>query len=151
VADDADATGGGMTDPAIVIEVGDLGFVGRLESGRCPATVAAFLRHLPLAGQLLQARWSGEAAWVPLGDFEFGVGAENPISRPAPGQLLLYPKGISETEILFPYGQTTFASKFGPLAGNPFLTVIEGVERLEELGRRVMWAGAQPIRFSVAR
>ena len=56
---------------------------------------------------------------------------------------------MSETELLFPYGQTTFASKFGPLEGNHVLTIVDGAERLAELGRRVMWEGAQPTRLSV--
>ena len=104
---------------------------------------------LPLKGHLLQARWSGQSAWVPLGELDAGVGPENPISYPAPGELLLYPGGLSETEILFPYGRTRFASVAGQLAGNHFATLVEGVEQLPELGRRVIWDGAQPIRFEL--
>lgn len=132
----------------IRISVGDLVFQARLERERAPATVAAFLRLLPLSGSLLQARWSGEAAWMPLGSLQTGVGAENDTHRPLPGQILLYPAGISETEILIPYGETVFASKFGPLRGNHVMTIIEGEEQLTELGRRVVLEGAQPIRFS---
>jgi hypothetical protein len=54
---------------------------------------------------------------------------------------------VSETEILFPYGSAAFASKAGALAGNHFATVTEGLERVAELGRKVLWEGAQPIRF----
>lgn len=132
----------------IVIEVGDLVFRARLERERAPRTVAVLLRLLPLEGWLLQARWSGEAAWMPLGDLETGLAEENATSEPAPGQLLLYPRGVSETEVLFPYGQTAFASKFGPLRGNHVMTVVEGGPLLGELGRRVVWEGAQPIRLS---
>ncbi len=96
----------------------------------------------------MQARWSGESAWVPLGDLETGIGPENANSYPAAGELLLYPGGLSETEILFPYGATCFASKMGQLAGNHFATIVEGGERLTELGRVVLYEGAQPIRFS---
>ena len=39
-----------------------------------------------------------------------------------------------------------FASKAGLLAGNHFATVLEGVEQLGELGRKVLWQGAQPLR-----
>jgi len=131
----------------IHIQVGDLRFGARLEDARAPATVEALLRLLPLSGNLLQARWSGESAWMPLGDLEVGVGPENATSRPEPGQLLLYPKGISETEILFPYGMAIFASKFGRLEGNHVMTLVEGIDQLAELGQRVVWQGAQPIRF----
>lgn len=128
---------------------GDLRFLARLEHERAPATCAAFVARLPFRQQLVQARWSGESAWVPLGDLTFGVGAENQTGRPAPGDLLLYPGGVSETEILFPYGQTVFASKFGPLEGNHFLTLVDGLGQLAELGRRVLREGAQEIVFSL--
>jgi len=103
---------------------------------------------LPLTKQLIQARWSGEAAWIPLGDLDLGLGYENHTSHPAPGHLLLYPGGISETEILFPYGATLFASKMGQLAGNHFATIHEGNERLKELGDLVLWKGGQEITFT---
>jgi hypothetical protein len=132
------------------ITVGDLSFVARLEAESAPATVAAFRRLLPLEEQVIQARWSGQAAWVPLGDLEVGIGPESATSYPSPGELLLYPGGVSETEILFPYGRTCFASTAGQLAGNYFATIVEGLSDLEELGRRVVWEGAQSIRFEEA-
>ena len=36
----------------------------------------------------------------------------------------------------------------GQLAGNHFATVVEGVERLSELGELVLWKGAQEITFT---
>ncbi|HEX6547632.1 MAG TPA: DUF3830 family protein [Candidatus Dormibacteraeota bacterium] len=124
-----------------------LTFAARLEEESAPHSVAAFRRMLPLRSQLIQARWSGEAAWIPFGELEVGVGVENATSYPAPGQILLYPGGLSETEILFPYGATCFASKMGQLAGNHFATILEGAEQLPALGRRVLWEGAQDIAF----
>lgn len=114
---------------------------------RAPRMCAAFAARLPFRARLLQARWSGEAAGIPLGDLAFGVPAENATTTPAPGEILLYPGGNSETEILVPYGRTSFASRFGPLSGNHFLTIVEGRDRLEELGRRVLWEGAQDVVF----
>ena len=40
-----------------------------------------------------------------------------------------------------------FASKLGQLAGNHFLTVVEGREHLRALGRLVLSEGAQDITF----
>jgi hypothetical protein len=122
-------------------------FVARLETDRAPKTCARFIAMLPLTTKIIQARWSGEAAWIPFGDLDLDLGYENHTSHPAPGQLLLYPGGVSETEILFPYGSTLFASKVGQLAGNHFATIYEGGERLPELGRIVTWEGAQEITF----
>jgi hypothetical protein len=129
------------------ITVAELRLVARLEEELAPATVAAFRRLLPLESKLIQARWSGQSAWIPFGDLDLGIGFEDATSYPAPGELLIYPGGVSETEILFPYGDTCFASKAGQLAGNHFATVVEGHEHLPEIGRRVLWDGAQPIRF----
>ncbi len=129
----------------ISIAVGDLAFTARFEESKAPLTCAAFRRLLPFEGKLIQARWSGEAAWVPLGDLDLKLAAENATSDPAPGEILFYPRGISETELLFPYGKTHFGSKVGKLTGNHFLTIVDGAERLAELGRRVLWDGAQRI------
>ena len=129
------------------ISVGALRFTGKLERSLAPKTCAAFEARLPFQSTLIQARWSGESAWIPLGDLEFGVDAENQLGSPAPGQLLLYPGGISETEILFPYGICRFASKHGPLEGNHFVTIVEGQEQLPALGELVLMRGAQEIIF----
>jgi uncharacterized protein DUF3830 len=129
------------------ITAGPLEFTARMEEADAPKTCAAFSKLLPLHNKIIQARWSGEAAWIPLGDFQVGVGYENHTSYPAAGQILLYPGGYSETEILFPYGNTCFASKLGQLAGNHFLTIVTGTEQLKELGRLVLWEGAQDILF----
>jgi hypothetical protein len=132
----------------IEITVGSTRFVARLERDRAPKTCAKFESMLPLQAQIIQARWSGEAAWIPFGDLALDIGYENHTSHPAPGHLLLYPGGISETEILFPYGSTLFASKAGQLAGNHFATIFEGNEQLPELGRIILWKGAQDITFT---
>ena len=129
------------------IMAGPFEFTARFEEESAPRTCAAGKALLPFRNKIVQARWSGEAAWIPLGDFQVGVGFEHHTSHPAPGEILLYPGGYSETEILFPYGSTMFASKLGQLAGNHFLTVVEGREHLRALGRLVLWDGAQDIAF----
>jgi hypothetical protein len=129
------------------ITAGAYEFLARTEDGAAPKTCAAFLERLPFQNKLIHVRWSGESAWIPLGDFDFGIGYENATSYPAPGQILLYPGGYSETEILFPYGSCCFASKMGQLAGNHFLTVIEGNEHLATIGKQCLWEGAQDIVF----
>ena len=48
-------------------------------------------------------------------------------------------------EILLPYGPTLFASKVGQLAGSHFATVEDGLGSLAEIGRRVVWEGAQDV------
>ena len=117
-----------------------------------PRTAAAFQRLLPYRQKLIHVRWSGEACWVPLGDFKLEhdgapLGFENHTSYPAPGDILFYPGGYSETELLVAYGPCHFASRMGTLAGNHFLTVVEGRENLHALGTKVLWEGAQDVCF----
>ena len=132
----------------IRIAVAGFELAARLEEASSPRTVAFFRTMLPYDSKLIQARWSGQAAWIPMGDFDVGdLGSEDATSYPAPGELLLYPGGVSEVEILFPYGDTCFASKAGQLAGNHFATVVEGNEHLPAIGERVLWHGAQDILF----
>ena len=129
------------------IVAGPIEFSARFEAEAAPRSVAAFRKLLPMRSKIIQARWSGESAWVSLGDLEVGVEYENHTSHPAAGELLLYPGGLSETEILFPYGATVFGSRMGQLAGNHFATIEGGRDRLRELGRVVLWEGAQDILF----
>lgn len=132
------------------ISSGEFTFVARLEEDVAPLTVAAFRRLLPLDSRVIHVRWSGESMWIPFGALDVGVDFENATSYPNPGEILLYPGGVSETELLFPYGHVAFASKAGPLAGNHFATVVEGVDSLRELGLRCLWKGAQNILFEEA-
>jgi Protein of unknown function (DUF3830) len=44
------------------------------------------------------------------------VSFENNTCCPAPGQVILYPGGVSQTEVLLAYGNVSFASKAGPLS-----------------------------------
>jgi hypothetical protein len=131
------------------ITVGPFQFQARFEDAAAPQTCAAFRQLLPYRQQIIHARWSGEACWIPLGDFQLGVAYENHTSHPSRGDILFYPGGISETEILFPYGSAFFASKMGQLAGNHFITLIDGHDQLAAMGRMVLWQGAQPIQFEL--
>jgi uncharacterized protein DUF3830 len=132
---------------AVRITSGDFVFLARFETAAAPRTCARFRSLLPYRQRIIHVRWSGEACWIPLGDLDLGLAPENATCYPAPGQILLYPGGVSETEILLAYGAVAFASKAGPLAGNHFLTVTEGLEHLRPLGERTLWQGAQEILF----
>jgi hypothetical protein len=139
-----------MSDLITITVANTFVFTAQLLTDRAPNTCAAFTALLPYRQQLIHARWSGEACWIPLGDYQLGVGYENHTSHPSRGDLLWYPGGISETELLFAYGSSRFASKVGQLAGNHFLEIIDGKERLEEMGRYVLYRGAQDIAFEAA-
>jgi len=131
----------------INIVAGGFRFIARLETDLAPKTCERFLSLLPYRQKLLHVRWSGEGCWIPLGDLDLGLPYENATSHPAPGQLIFYPGGLSETEILLAYGGVRFASKVGQLAGSHFLTITEGLEQLPDLGRAALQRGAQDISF----
>lgn len=138
----------------IKISAGGFEFIATTHS-EAPHTVAAFLKLLPYRERLIHVRWSGEACWVPMGEFKLesggvAVGFENHTSHPSIGDVLFYPGGYSETELLIAYGACSFSSKMGQLAGNHFLTIIEGKEYLRKLGEKVLWEGAQEVVFELA-
>ena len=129
------------------IEIDGHGFDAVFEEEKSPETCAAFRKAMPFSSQIVHVRWSGEGVWIPLGDMDFAVGYEDATAYPAPGQVLLYPKGKSETEILIAYGNVQFASKAGVLAGNHFATITSDLDRLREIGVATLWEGAKDIVF----
>jgi len=133
--------------PNLKVTIAGISFDARFEEQAAPKTVAAFRANLPFVSKVVHVRWSGEGVWIPLGDRDFGVAYENHTSYPAPGQIVLYPGGISETEILLAYGGVHFASRMGQLAGNHFITLTSNLEALPKIGQKVLWEGAQEISF----
>src|ERR1700704_7017768 len=131
--------------PDLVITAGPFAFQARFETALAPRTCEIFRKLLPYRQRVIHVRWSGEAVWIPLGDTDMGVPAENQTSYPAPGQMILYPGGISETEILLAYGGVQFASKVGQLAGNHFITLTSALEDLAPLGKLVVRGGRQEL------
>lgn len=132
------------------VTIGALTFDGRFETAAAPKTVAVFRKLLPYENKVIHVRWSGEGVWVPLGDLDLGLTYENHTSYPAPGHMIVYPGGISETEILLAYGGVHFSSKLGQLAGNHFLTITSDLDKLADVGRAVLWEGAKAIRIEAA-
>ena len=109
----------------------DLAFILKLEMDAAPKTCDGVRRRAPLPQQAhasaMERRSRVDSArWIATSASRSRT--TRAIRRP--DEILLYPGGYSETEILVPYGNTMFASKLGQLAGNHFLTVIEGQEQL---------------------
>ena len=132
----------------MIIEIDGHEFNAVFEESNSPKTCNAFRRILPFESQVVHVRWSGEAMWIPLNDRDFGVGYEDATSYPTPGQILLYPKGKSETEILIAYGCVHFASKAGSLAGNHFASITSDYAKLKEIGVSILWEGRKTIVFN---
>lgn len=127
------------------LAIGAFEFTARLESRLAPRSAAALARLLPLDRPALHARWSGEAAWVPLG-LDIKLDPENATAHPQPGQILLYAGTISEPELLIPYGACAFASRAGTLAGNHVATIDTPLPALREIGELLLWKGAQRLK-----
>ena len=132
------------------ITAGPFSFTGELETERAPKTVAAFERLLPFHSQDHPRRAGAASRRGSRSATSTSASTASPRTPPAtprPGQVLWYPGGLSETEILFPYGGAMFASIVGQLAGNHFLTIVEGIDQLRPLGEHVLWKGALDIVF----
>jgi len=127
--------------------MGEVRLEATFEEHAAPQTCEALRRLLPFVSKVVHVRWSGEAMWVPMGEMALPLPPENATSYPSPGQILLYPGGMSETEILIAYGPTHFASKAGTLAGNHVLTLTSGLEHLRPLGESTLWEGAKFFRI----
>jgi hypothetical protein len=139
--------GGSLAAGKVRMIVGALSFIGRLEAQAAPKSVAWLAERLPFDGILLHARWSGEAAWMPLG-LELKLEPENALAYPHPGQLLLYAGGESEPELLVPYGACAFASRAGALAGNHVITLEGDTTHLRAVGEMLLHHGAQSLRLT---
>jgi len=125
--------------------IGAFEFTARFEARLAPRSAAALARLLPLDRPALHARWSGEAAWVPL-DSSFRLDPENATAYPQPGQILLYAGTTSEPELLIPYGACAFASRAGALTGNHVATIDTPLPALREIGELLLWKGAQRLK-----
>ena len=134
----------------VAIKAGDFSFEAKLELEAAPKTCAIFRSLLPYRQKIIHVRWSGEGVWIPLGGLDLGLTYENATSHPAPGDIIVHPGGISETEILIAYGALSFSSKVGQLAGNHFMTIEDGRDQLRKLGEQVLWHGALDIEFQAA-
>ena len=132
------------------IKAGGFTFKAKYEEEMAPKTIEAFRKHLlGLKSRIIHVRWSGQAGWIPFGDLDLGLEPENGTCYPHPGEVVIYPGGVSETELLIAYGYVNFASKAGQLAGNHFATIVEGNENLAALGEMFLWVGALEIEFTV--
>ena len=135
------------------VSIGSSIFPASVEAATASASCRALMQLLPYNGTVLHARWSGEAIWSPLQTTwpaESLLPEENAVAEPRPGQLLLYAGQDSEPEILIPYGETRFASRFGGLRGNPVLTIVERLDELARVGRSILENGAGTLRIAIA-
>jgi len=133
----------------VALSLGSHSFAGHLETSAAPASCAWLLRLLPLQTRIVHARWSGEAGWVPLGPQPL-LAPENATVYPQCGHILLYAGGLSEPELLIPYGACAFGSKAGALAGNHVITLDGDLSRLSAIGNGLLWHGGEPFRLALA-
>jgi Protein of unknown function (DUF3830) len=140
------------TLPTVRMTLGKEVFCARLRFDRAPRSCDRLIKLLPYRGELIHAQWSGQACWSPLASqwpLDERLSPENAIAYPSQGDVLLFGGDLSEPELLIAYGPCRFASMAGTLAGNPVLAIQEGLPRLAELGRQVLWHGAVELRIEL--
>jgi hypothetical protein len=131
----------------VLLAVGSYSFAGTVEHKTAPLAAAWLVKQLPIRGALQHARWSGEAAWLPLSGAPQLV-PENATAYPRPGQILLYAGIASQAELLIPYGACAFACKAGTLAGSPVITLDGSLDDLAALGSLLIAKGMQTLTLS---
>lgn len=127
------------------VVIGRESFSARFRHELAPRSCAELQKLFPYSGEVIHARWSGEAVWSRLnGAWPAGLRLprEAATRSPAPGEILLFAGEQSEPELLMPYGAACFACQAGPLEGNPVLVIEDGLERLADLGREILQRGA---------
>lgn len=136
----------------IKITSGQYTYLARLEEETAPQTCAWFLKKLPFKTHISQGRWSGKAVFIRLGTTGAGVAYENATCYPQTGDIVMCPGDATQGggEIYMPYGPNAFACEYGKLAGNHFLSIVEGRQSLPQFGELVHWHGAQEILFELA-
>jgi hypothetical protein len=128
----------------VLLVAGPFRFTGTLDGKTAPVAATWLIKQFPINGALQHARWSGEAAWLPLSGAPQLL-PENATAHPQPGQILLYTGVLSHAELLIPYGACAFASKAGTLAGSPVITLDSPLEDLRALGDLLIAKGMQPL------
>jgi Protein of unknown function (DUF3830) len=139
-----------MEPTVLDLQIGTVRLSATLRRDLAPQSCECLFGMLPYSGNVIHARWSGEALWSPLaGGWAAGrqIPREHATSEPKVGDILLYAGDLSEPELLIPYGTARFCSKAGLLEGNPVLTIGDSLSVLPELGRAVLWNGAMPFRI----
>ena len=132
--------------PAARITIGAETFSGRYRDDLAPMSCARLRALVPYQGDVIHARWSGEAIWSPLAAVwppGTSLPPEHGIGSPQPGQVLLFAAEESEPEVLIAYGFCRFASRVGPLEGSPVLSIEDRLSELAWLGSRILWDGAK--------
>src|SRR5215472_11106921 len=111
--------------PSVSVVIGGGSFSARVRHDLAPVSCAQLEALTPLHCDVVHARWSGDAVWSPLAAVWLGpsLPPESATGYPIPGQILLFAGEQSEPELLIAYGSCRFASKAGPLEGNPVLTI----------------------------
>ncbi|MDB5433290.1 MAG: hypothetical protein JWP35_4406 [Caulobacter sp.] len=134
----------------IRITLGARSWPARLRRDLAPLSCTLLEDLLPYRGQVLHARWSGEAVWAPLAPvWPPGrvLAPENATARPRPGDILLYGAERGEPELLFAYGVCRFANNAGRLAGNPVLSLEDPNGELALAGEAILREGASELRI----
>lgn len=137
----------------LTLKIGTERFRARLRRELAPRSCECLLSLLPYSGNVIHARWSGEALWSPLSGTlppELRLPPENARHQPTAGEVLLFAGECSEPELLIVYGRSRFACVAGALEGNPVLAIEDGLDRIVRLGREVLWNGAKPLRIEVS-
>ena len=137
----------------VLLKSGDFEFVAVMEEEKSPKTCEWLLNKLPWEIGMIHVSWSGEACFGRLLDQAWGLPYESTLRIVHPGQIIVYPGGKPELqmsgEFYLGWGYNEINCDNGPLSGNHVLTIVEGMDRLEEFGVKVHYEGLQKMTVSL--
>jgi hypothetical protein len=131
------------------VEIGGTSFSAVAQTEKAPRTLDILTKLLPIEAEITHSRFSGESIWFNIKDAP-QLDYENHTSYLSRGDMVYYPGSIHGNGILIAYGGAVFNSKVGLLAGNHFASITEDLDRLAEMGMKLIREGAKPIRITQA-
>jgi hypothetical protein len=135
---------------ALHISIGGRLFAARLRWDLAPQSCERLTAMVPFRGDVIHARWSGEAIWSSLSTVWPNASMlerEHATAHPEPSEVLLFADGRNEPELLNLWCLPISRARWGPLEGNPVLLSQEDLPQLGERGRAILILGAVELRI----
>lgn len=120
---------------------------GKSLEDRAPATVAAFLKALPVSGDAFQDQYSSQVMRI-TSRLDVAVGDDRQYAYQYPGLLMLDPT-LGQLALCF--GRGRLQNAIAPIAAVPIAEVGGDLGELNRLGDRLQFDGAGPISSKLRR
>jgi len=133
--------------PYVDVAFAALQLRARLLEDRAPATVAAFLKALPVSGDAFQDQYSSQVMRI-TSRLDVAVGDDRQYAYQYPGLLMLDP---TTGQLALCFGRGRLQNALAPIAAVPIAEIGGDLAELNRLGDRLQFDGAGPITFEASK